>query len=274
MTDDRRQNEYSEPSSVLYHLSSGVSMYEPRKYRNLVDVPTLEPYRVVVKQTDLMVYTQMKMIDETKELILEHRGYVENFIQLHPEFSTTLAPWTDPGPAPAIIVEMVKASRNADVGPMAAIAGAIAGQVGFGLLNSTEEVIVENGGDVFVKINPPVTVGIYAGTSPLSLQIGLKLKTDVKPLAVCTSSGTIGHSFSMGKADAVCVVAESCAIADAAATSIGNRIDSPADIEGAIKAGRQIKDIIGILVIIGDKMGMWGGSGGGTAKKRIINVWL
>ena len=233
-------------------------MCEPRKYRNLINCGGLTPYRVVVKETDLMVYTETEMVEEARELILEHRGYVENFIHSYPEFATTLAPWTDPGPAPAIIVDMVKASRNAAVGPMAAIAGAIAGQVGIGLLKSTEEVIVENGGDVFVKINSPVTVGIYAGKSPLSLQIGLKLKTDLKPLAVCTSSGTIGHSLSMGKADAVCVVAESCAIADAAATSIGNRIDSPADIEGAISAGRKIKDINGILVIVGDKMGMWG----------------
>lgn len=233
-------------------------MYQARNYRNLINCAGLVPYRVVVKETDLMVYTQTKMIDETKELILEHRGYVENFIQSHPEFATTLTPWTDPGPAPAIITDMVRAAHNAAVGPMAAIAGAIAGEVGLGLLKLTPEVIVENGGDVFVKINSPVTVGIYAGKSPLSLQIGLQLETDLKPLAVCTSSGTIGHSLSMGKADAVCVVSESCAIADAAATAIGNRIDSPADIEGAINAGRQIKDINGILVIIGDKMGMWG----------------
>ena len=233
-------------------------MHQQRTYRNIIQSAELQAYRVVVKETDLMVYTQSKMIDETKELILEHRGYVENFIQSHPEFATTLAPWPEPGPAPAIIVAMIEAARNAAVGPMAAIAGAIAEQVGLGLLKSTEEVIVENGGDVFVKINSPVTVGIYAGKSPLSLQIGLKLETDVKPLAVCTSSGTIGHSLSMGKADAVCVVAASCSIADAAATAIANRIDSPADIEGAIKAGRQIQDLKGILVITGDKMGMWG----------------
>ncbi len=233
-------------------------MHQQRTYRNIIQSAELQAYRVVVKETDLMVYTQSKMIDETKELILEHRGYVENFIQSHPEFATTLAPWPEPGPAPAIIVAMIEAARNAAVGPMASIAGAIAEQVGLGLLKSTEEVIVENGGDVFVKINSPVTVGIYAGKSPLSLQIGLKLETDVKPLAVCTSSGTIGHSLSMGKADAVCVVAASCSIADAAATAIANRIDSPADIEGAIKAGRQIKDLKGILVITGDKMGMWG----------------
>ena len=233
-------------------------MYQERTYRNIIQTVDLQAYRVVVKETDLMVYTETKMIAEAKELILEHRGYVENYIQLHPEFATTLTPWTDQGPAPAIILDMAKASRNAAVGPMAAVAGAIAEQVGLGLLKSTKEVIVENGGDVFIKINTPVTVGIYAGRSPLSLRIGLKLKTEIKPVAVCTSSGTIGHSLSMGKADAVCVLADCCSIADAAATAIGNLVNSPADIEGAINAGKQIKDLSGILVIVGDKMGMWG----------------
>ena len=233
-------------------------MYEPRKYRNLVDVPKLEPYRVVVKETDLMVYTESKMVDETRELVLEQRGYVENFINQCPEFATTLVPWEDPGPVPEIVADMIKAARNAGVGPMAAIAGAIAERVGLGLLKSTDQVIVENGGDVFVKMNSPVTVGIYAGRSPLSLQIGLKLKTDLKPLAVCTSSGTIGHSLSLGKADAVCVVADSCSVADAAATAMGNMIASPADIESAIETGRQMQNLSGIVVIIGEKMGMWG----------------
>ena len=233
-------------------------MYQERTYRNLIQTVDLQAYRVVVKETDLMVYTATEMAAEVKELVLEHRGYVENFIQSHPEFATTLTPWADPGPVPAIVGNMVKAARNAAVGPMAAIAGAIAEQVGRGLLKSTEAVIVENGGDVFVKTISPVTVGIYAGKSPLSMQIGLKLKTELEPLAVCTSSGTIGHSLSRGQADAVCVVAGDCSIADAAATAIGNFVNSPADIEGAIEIGRQMQDLNGILVIIGDKMGMWG----------------
>lgn len=233
-------------------------MFEPRKYRNLVDVPALESYRVVVKETDLMVYTRTKMVEETRELVLEQRGYIENFINLHPDFATTLVPWADPGPAPGIVVDMISAARNAAVGPMAAVAGALAEQVGLGLLKSTDQVIVENGGDVFIKMNSPVTVGIYAGMSPLNMQIGLNMKTNLKPLAVCTSSGTIGHSLSLGKADAVCVVADSCSVADAAATAIGNLIGLPTDIESAIKTGRQMKDLNGIVVIIGEKMGMWG----------------
>ena len=237
---------------------TGKKMHQERTYRNIVDSPGLIPYRVVVKETDLMVYTETKLVNETKELVLEHRGYVEAFINSHPDFAATLVPLKFDGPAPGIIVNMLKAARNAGVGPMAAIAGAIAEEVGLGLLKRTDQVIVENGGDVFIKMSSPVTVGIYAGSSPLSLKIGLQLKTDSKPQAVCTSSGTVGHSLSLGKADAVCVVADSCATADAAATSIGNLIDSAADIESAINAGRCIEALNGIVVIADEKMGMWG----------------
>ena len=233
-------------------------MHQERTYRNLIDSSELIPYRVVVKETDLMVYSETKLVNETKELVLEQRGYVEAFINSHPEFATALVPWPYDGPAPGIIVNMLNAARNAGVGPMAAIAGAIAEQVGHGLLNRTNQVMVENGGDVYIKMSSSVTVGIFAGKSPLSLRVGLRLKTDLKPQAVCTSSGSIGHSLSFGKADAVCVVADSCANADAAATAIGNLIKSPADIENAIKAGRNMGELIGIVVILGEKMGMWG----------------
>jgi len=233
-------------------------MYQERTYRNLIDTAQLQAYRVVVKETDLMVYSATKLIDETKELVLEQRGYVEAFIKSYPDFAGALIPWQPDLPAPGIIANMVKAARNAGVGPMAAIAGAIAEQVGHGLLKLTDQVIVENGGDVFIKTNSSVTVGIYAGSSPLSLRIGIRLKSRSKPEAVCTSSGTIGHSLSLGNANAVCVVADSCSIADAAATSIGNLIDSPADIESAIEAGRRLKELSGIVIIVGEKIGVWG----------------
>jgi len=233
-------------------------MYQERTYRNLINSPELIPYRVVVKETDLMVYSATKLINETKELVLEQRGYVEAFIKSYPDFAGALIPWQPDLPAPGIIANMVKAARNAGVGPMAAIAGAIAEQVGYGLLKLTDQVIVENGGDVFIKTNSSVTVGIYAGSSPLSLRIGIRLKSRSKPEAVCTSSGTIGHSLSLGKANAVSVVADSCSIADAAATSIGNLIDSPADIESAIEAGRRLKELSGIVIIVGEKIGVWG----------------
>ena len=141
---------------------------------------------------------------------------------------------------------------------MAAVAGAIAEHVGIDLLKYCNEVIVENGGDIFLKLDDPVTVGIFAGRSPLSLRMGLRMETMGKPMSICTSSGTVGHSLSLGNADAVCVVSDSCSLADAAATAIGNRVKSKTQIQNAVDFGKHIEGVKGIVVIIEDEVGMWG----------------
>ena len=233
-------------------------MHQERTYRNYVNSDKLLAFRVVVKETDLLVHAEKKLEYETRQLVLEHRAYVEAYIKAHPDFAVALTPWQLDGPAANIVVDMVKAGENAGVGPMAAIAGAVAEHTGLGLLKFTDHVIVENGGDVFIKTDTPLTVGIFAGTSPLSLGIGIRVSGGPKPTAICTSSGTVGHSLSFGKADAVCVVADSCSIADAAATSTGNQIQSIADIEEAIGKAKCIEKIQGIIIIVGEKMGIWG----------------
>ncbi len=233
-------------------------MYEERSYRNLVKPSHLTSFRVVVQETDLQMHADRILIEEARNLILQYRGQVEAYIQNYPEFLSTHRPWLMTDPAPEIVVDMIKATAQAGVGPMAAIAGAIAERVGKGLLNYSDQVVVENGGDVFMQTNRPATVGIFAGPSPLSMRIGLQLGGNQQPVAVCTSSGTVGHSFSLGKADAVCVVAECCARADAAATSIANRIGSPADIDAALNAGKHIKEINGLVIVVADRLGVWG----------------
>jgi ApbE superfamily uncharacterized protein (UPF0280 family) len=233
-------------------------VYEERKYRNLVNPAGLVSFKAVVQETDLQVYADRDLKDETRDLILQQRGYVEAYIQNYPEFVSTCRPWPTTEPMPKIVADMTKAAAQAGVGPMAAVAGAIAEHVGRALLKHTDQVIVENGGDIFIQTHLPVTVGVWANASPLSMRIGLQLGGNQKPAAVCTSSGTVGHSLSLGNADAVCVVAESCALADAAATSIANRVGSPSDIDAALIAGQGIADVLGIVVIIGDKLGVWG----------------
>ena len=215
-------------------------------------------FRVAVQETDLYVQALKPLEDITRELILKHRGYIEKYIQTHPEFLDTLKPWRVHGPAPVIIRDMAAAGQKAGVGPMAAVAGAIAEHVGADLLKYTDEVVVENGGDIFLKTQDPVTMGILAGASPLSMRMGLRIESKEKPVGVCTSSGTVGHSLSLGKADAICVVSDSCPLADAAATSIGNRLKSKDHITPAIDFGKKIDGVNGIVVIIGEAVGMWG----------------
>ena len=232
--------------------------YQPRTYRNDVSKAGLSTFRVVVKETDLHIQADQPLEAAAKDSILHHRGILENYIRMYPEFATTLAPWPGEGPRPLLIDEMIRAGRLAAVGPMAAVAGAIAACVGSDLLMHCKEVVVENGGDVFIKTRKPLTVGLYAGVSELSLKIGLRAGGGDSPSAICTSSGTIGHSLSFGRADAVCVVSASCALADAAATAIGNHVGGAADIRSAIDWGQRIQGVQGIVIIAGGKMGAWG----------------
>jgi ApbE superfamily uncharacterized protein (UPF0280 family) len=215
-------------------------------------------FRVCVKETDLQVHAVSDLTTETRDSVLRYRGHLENYIDTWPDFAVALTPWPMPGAAPAIVRQMVSAGSKAGVGPMAAVAGAIAQSVGRDLLNLTPQVVVENGGDIFIKTDEPVTVGIYAGRSPLSFRIGLRVDSNRGCRGVCTSSGTVGHSLSRGKADAVCVVSADCALADAAATSIGNRVRRAQDVPDAVAFGRRIDGVRGLLVIIGDRLGLWG----------------
>jgi hypothetical protein len=160
--------------------------------------------------------------------------------------------------APPIIKEMLRSALLAQVGPMASVAGAIAEFVGKDLLKHTTQIVVENGGDIFIKIAKDLTIGVYAGNSPLSNTLGLKITPDITPVGVCTSSGTVGHSLSFGKSDAVTVIAQSTPLADAAATAIGNLVNEKKDIETGLERAKSIKGIQGALIIVGDQFGAWG----------------
>ena len=252
----------SEPLSPTAPPKAGKPVDARRRfYRRLTRCDHLVSFRVVVKETDLWVQARRNLKNLIKELILKERRYIESYIYRHPDFQQTLQPWMLKVPVPAILREMVQAGAKAGVGPMAAVAGAIAARVGNLLLNHREgsdEVIIENGGDVFLKTRQPVTVGLFAGKSPLSMQIGLTVDSRERPVAVCTSSGTVGHSISFGNADAVCVVSGSAALADAAATSIGNRVHTRADIHAGIDFGKTIQGVEGLLIIKDEKMALWG----------------
>ncbi|MCP3900640.1 MAG: UPF0280 family protein, partial [Desulfobacteraceae bacterium] len=162
------------------------------------------------------------------------------------------------GIAPHIINSMIGAGFDANVGPMAAIAGAIAEYTGTYLLEKSDEIIVENGGDIFIKSNKETLFTIFANKSPLSMKTGLLIAKREKPYALCTSSGTVGHSKSYGKADAVTILSDSAPLADATATSLGNLIKKSDDIEKAINYGKKIDGILGIVIIKNKNIGLWG----------------
>jgi ApbE superfamily uncharacterized protein (UPF0280 family) len=234
-------------------------MYQPRTYRHWVNSPDLVSFSVAVGETDLHISATSDLTDEARRLIIKYRKLLEGYIKEQPSFLSALEPLVAVKRAPSIVKEMVRAARRTGVGPMAAVAGAIAQFVGAELLELSPELIVENGGDIFLKSKKERMVAIYAGGSPLCGKIGLKIKGAAAPLGVCTSSGTVGHSLSFGKADAVVAVAGSTILADAAATAIGNRVKAVEDIAEGLTYAKGIGGLKGAVVILGEKFGAWGG---------------
>lgn len=233
-------------------------MYENRTYRNLVKTDDLIKFEVIVKETDLLIRATKDLRNEALESVLKYRHQIEKYIEMNPKFKTSLTPIDEEIGMPDIIRKMIRTSRLAKVGPMASVAGAIAESVYNDLTTLSKELIIENGGDIYLSTLKERKVGIYAGQSPLSLKIGLVISPEETPIGICTSSGTVGHSLSFGRADAVCIVSKSAALSDAVATSIGNIVKNEKDIDLAIEKGRNIQGVLGMVIIVGKCMGVWG----------------
>lgn len=232
--------------------------YQPREYRNYVKANDLIRFEVIEKETDLLILAKTNLFEATMAAVLKYRQEIENYIQADEKFLKSFAPITIHSKAPLIIKAMASAAKRVNVGPMAAVAGAIAEFVGKELLSLSDELIVENGGDIFLKINQTRKMGIYAGNSSFSGKIALELDPRKEPFSVCTSAGTVGHSFSFGKADAVIVISSNACLADAAATAIGNEVKKIDDIDKALALAKKIKGLDGVLIIKDDQMGALG----------------
>lgn len=232
--------------------------YRQRTYRHAISRTDLDAFEVRVKETDLLIRGNGKLADLARDVVLLVRDQIESYIEHHPEFISSLIPLEDDPYAPSIVREMIIAGRKTGVGPMAAVAGAVAERVGRELLVQNDEILVENGGDIFAKVNRTLKIGIFAGRSPLNNKLALVVRPEDTPLGICTSSGKVGHSLSKGKADVACVLSKSTALADAAATALGNRVMSKKDIENALAWTENIPEIKGALIIVEDRVGARG----------------
>jgi len=232
-------------------------MSQSRFYRNWVD-PGLINFAVCEKETDILISAEKNLKNEAKKLVRRFRRDISDYIKINPEFQGILKPLPQDDGAPEIIKAMLASTRLAGVGPMAAVAGAISEFVGNGLLEYSRQVILENGGDIFMKTNKQRTVGIYAGGSVLSGKIAIKIVPEATPIGISTSSGTVGHSLSFGKADAVTVISSDACLSDACATAVCNRVKNATDIAPALDFAKSIEGLRGCVVIYGDRIGSIG----------------
>ncbi len=227
---------------------------EERSYREWVKPSGLVAFEVAERETDLQILATSDLSAAAEAAVEACRDAIEKHILGDPGFMTAERPVSVCEMASEIVHRMVKAGRLAGTGPMAAVAGAVAEFVGRELMASSPEVIVENGGDIFMASASDRTVAIYAGDSPLSGKVGIRIAAARTPLGICTSSGTVGHSKSYGRADAAVALSADTALADAVATAAGNRVKSAGDLEPAVEWATSIDGITGGLIVLDDKM--------------------
>ncbi|NLW91493.1 MAG: UPF0280 family protein [Syntrophomonadaceae bacterium] len=244
-------------------MDVGKHDYVNRHYRLNHTGSDLSYFNIRVKDSDLAIgvakeaYTD-SLISLCQRELIRLRSGLEYYIEMQPDFKTTFLPIQLLPGAPDIARLMAGAGLLAGVGPMAAVAGAFAQTIGEYLNPYSAEVIVENGGDIYLRSSIPRTIAIFAGESSFSNQIALKVNPAGNSLGICTSSGTVGPSVSLGKADAVLIRAASAALADAVASRAGNQVQNENDLMKAVEAAREVPGVEGVLVIKNDKMAAWG----------------
>jgi hypothetical protein len=234
-----------------------------RTYRRLFRQEDLAHFQVVVRETDLFIGIRRnrltpELADRANRFVRTLRQELEAYIAEDPGFLRALTPYPVAATAPQIARDMTAAADAAGVGPMAAVAGAFAEYTGRFLIRYSRDVLVENGGDLFIKSNRQRTIGVFAGPSPFSNRVGLVISPEMTPLGICTSSGTLGHSLSYGKADAVTILARTATLADAVATAAANRVQSPEDLTAAVDFALSIEGVYGALAVIGTQLAVRG----------------
>ncbi len=235
-----------------------MAAYQEREYRVACRRRKLVAFTARVKETDLWIQAERDLSQEAVVSIMNLRRGLEAYVLERPDFLRSLSPLTDDDLAPLLARKMIQAGQLAGVGPMAAVAGAVAEAVAVDLMPLSPQVVVENGGDTFLALDQDLTVGIWAGKSPLSGRLGLAVAAADMPISVCTSSGTVGHSLSLGRADAATVVAKDAALADAVATGLGNRAGNRGELAAALEWVQTVPGVRGALIVLDDRLAAWG----------------
>jgi hypothetical protein len=235
--------------------------YRERSYRSRFSNDERRWFCVKFLESDLWIGVDRgsysaSMEADTYAMLVELRRSMDAYLLMDPAYKATLTPYDAGLEAPEILKEMSRVSHKTGIGPMSAVAGAVAKRVADFL--GTKEVIVENGGDIYAKAASDMDISVFAGQSPLSEKIGLHIPAADFPLGICTSSGTVGPSLSLGRADAVMIVCKDVLLADSYATAMANRIKTVDDLQPVIDSISEIPEILGAIAVKDDRMAITG----------------
>lgn len=216
-------------------------------------------FQVVVEETDLHIIAREDLAPEMIAHVTHLRGEIKAWTRLHPEFRTSLTPLPAPADAPEIVRRMLHGSTLAGVGPFAAVAGVIAQMTAERFVCRSPDLIIENGGDIYVYSTVDRVVGMLPDPQNGTL-IGIKVAAADCPVSLCASSAHIGHSLSFGQGDLAVVRAADASLADSAATAFCNYLHSAADIKKVLTMAENLapSGIEGVFVQCQGRIGLWG----------------
>lgn len=234
-------------------------VYQERFYRQ--QVFSKFKLEISYRESDLLICTDKKINEDlAREILVKHYQAVEEYIQKNPAFLTSLSPLEleeDQKTLP-IIKDMIEVSKLTGIGPFASVAGAIALYVGREILKYADEVIIENGGDIFLKINENKRLEVYLGESFELKNLTLEIKKRDYSFGIASSSATFGHSLNFGKADLVTIIARDPISADGFATALSNRLKKEKDVKDVLEIAKNSDLIEGILIFFEGKIYLWG----------------
>lgn len=225
-------------------------MYQERFYRQ--QVSSKYKLEVCFLQSDILICSD-KEIDKAiaDQALKNYYRQIEACIEKNPAFRTSLIPLNEDIESPAIVRDMLSASKLSGIGPFSAVAGAVAQHLGQGLLKFCSEIMVENGGDIFLKINDDKILSVYSGSKPES--ITLKIRKRAHAFGIASSSASIGPSLNFGNAEVLTVIAKDAIIADTFATAFSNKIKKPADVDKVLKEAKKLDFIEAMVIVFGGK---------------------
>ena len=232
-------------------------MYLARSYRRLFEDKF--NYTVTYKAADIYFCSSRPLEkDKLKERLFAYYTQIEEYIAAHPLFLSSLSPLDFDDNAPAIIKTMLSAGKKAGIGPFSAVAGAVALYIGKELFKPKEELVIENGGDVFLATANPKRVLLQLGRASKIKQVEIVIPPRKENFGMGSSSAKIGHSLNFGSADLVTVIAKNSAYADSFATAFSNQIKNKKDLEEISAFARREEDIYGFVAVLGNSVACWG----------------
>ncbi|MEF2145480.1 MAG: UPF0280 family protein [Desulfovibrionaceae bacterium] len=216
-------------------------------------------FQAAVEQSDLWIVARGDLRDKALQRLHAVRSELKAYMVLHPEFAASLVPVDVPPSVTGLVRDMAEAGRICGVGPMAAVAGGVAQTVADHLVSDSPDVLVENGGDLFLHSTRERKVALLAEPES-GASLGLRLEAASFPLSICSSSANIGHSLSLGAGDLVTVIADTGVLADAAATALCNVLRSARDLDKVLALARQwtAHGLRGVFAQGGGRIAAWG----------------